>query len=117
MSDLVIFHNRHCSKSRGTLAILEESGSDFEVVEYLSDPPDRSTLERIVAAVPDEPIALVRTADPKFKSLGVDKASLTDAASVVDLLADHPEVMERPVVLRGRRGVIGRPPERVRDLL
>ena len=117
MSDVEIFHNPSCSKSRGALEILQERGVDAEVVRYLDTPPDRTTLERILDAIPDEPIALVRTGDPKFKAAGLTKADVQTRAQVIDVLLKHPEVMERPVVFVGTRAVIARPSEKVLDLL
>ncbi len=64
MAEVTIFHNPACSKSRGALAILEERGIDAEVVRYLDTPPDRATIERILDAIDDEPVALVRTDAP-----------------------------------------------------
>lgn len=111
-----LFHNPQCSKSRGAKALLDEQGVDYELVEYLKAPPTRAQLERIVDLIDDEPAALVRTKDPKFKALGLDASAYTDKASVVALLVEHPEVMERPVVVVGDRAVIARPPERVTEL-
>ena len=117
MSDVTIFHNPSCSKSRGALEILEERGVDADVVRYLDTPPDRATLERILDAIPDEPSALVRTDDDKFKALGIPKADVQTREQVIDVLLEHPEVMERPVVFVGDRAVIARPSEKVLDLL
>src|SRR5205814_10385606 len=97
MSDIVVYHNTSCSKSRGALAILRERGVDANVIEYLKAPPSRADIERIVDAIDDPPAALVRTDDDKFKVLGVAKP--TGRAAVIDLLVDHPEVMQRPVVM------------------
>jgi arsenate reductase len=112
-----IFHNPSCSKSRGALAILEEKGVDAEVVRYLDTPPDRATLERILDAIPDEPAALVRTDDKKFKELGLKAGDYADRGSVIKLLLEHPELMQRPVVFVGDRAVIARPSEKVLELL
>ena len=117
MSDVEIFHNPSCSKSRGAMQILEERGVDANVVRYLDTPPDRETLERILDAITDEPIALVRTADDKFKAAGLTKADVQTRDQVIDVLLEHPEVMERPVVFVGDRAVIARPSEKVLDLL
>jgi len=117
MEPVQIFHNPSCSKSRGALEILEERGVDADVVRYLDSPPDRATLERILDAIPDEPIALVRTGDPKFKAAGLTKDDVQTRAQVIDVLLKHPEVMERPVVFVGDRAVIARPSEKVLDLL
>lgn len=117
MAEPVLFHNPKCSKSRGALAVLEERGVDAEVVRYLDHPPGREQLEAIVAGLDDPPAALVRSGDPRFKDLGLAKGDYTTAEEVVDLLVAHPELMERPVLLVGARAVIGRPPERVIELL
>ncbi|HTL86399.1 MAG TPA: arsenate reductase (glutaredoxin) [Acidimicrobiia bacterium] len=115
--DVQIFHNPSCSKSRGALQILEERGVDANVVRYLDAPPDRGTLARILDAISDEPIALVRTGDDKFKAAGLTKADVQTRDQVIDVLLKHPEVMERPVVFVGERAVIARPSEKVLDLL
>jgi leucyl/phenylalanyl-tRNA--protein transferase len=112
-----IFHNPSCSKSRGALQILEERGVDPDIVRYLDAPPDRVTLERILDAIADEPSALVRTGDGKFKATGLSKADVKTRDQVIDVLLQHPELMERPVVFVGDRAVIARPSEKVLDLL
>jgi leucyl/phenylalanyl-tRNA--protein transferase len=117
MEPVQIFHNPSCSKSRGALAILEERGVDADVVRYLDVPPDRATIERILDAITEEPSALVRTGDPKFKAAGLTRADVQTRAQVIDVLEKHPEVMERPVVFVGARAVIARPSEKVLDLL
>jgi arsenate reductase (glutaredoxin) len=117
MADVTIFHNQACSKSRGALEILEDRGVRYDLVKYLDTPPDRATLERILDAIPDEPQALVRTDDDKFKKLGIPKSDVTTREQVIDVLLAHPEVMQRPVVFVGDRAVIARPSEKVLDLL
>jgi arsenate reductase len=115
--DVTVFHNQACSKSRGALQILDDKGVSYDVVKYLDTPPDRKTLERILDAIDDEPAALVRTDDAKFKALGIPKAGVTTRAQVIDVLLAHPEVMQRPVVFVGDKAVIARPSEKVLDLL
>jgi arsenate reductase len=117
MADVTIFHNPACSKSRGTLAILEERSVEATVVRYLDTPPDRATLARILDAIGGDPAALVRTGDARFAEAGFTKADVTTRDGVLAVLLAEPRLMERPVVLVGDRGVIGRPPERVLDLL
>jgi len=117
MEPVQIFHNPSCSKSRGALEILQERGVDAEVVRYLDTPPDRATLERILDAIADAPIALVRTGDAKFKAAGLTKSDVQTREQVIEVLLKHPEVMERPVVFVGDRAVIARPSEKVLDLL
>jgi arsenate reductase len=116
MGDVLVYHNPSCSKSRGALEILGERGVDTDVVEYLKAPPDRASLERIVDAIDDPPAELVRK-DPKFEALGLDPADYTTRGAVVELLLEHPELMQRPVVFRGERAVIARPSEKVLELL
>ncbi|MFQ5418631.1 MAG: arsenate reductase (glutaredoxin) [Myxococcota bacterium] len=116
MSRVRIYHNPSCSKSRGALEILRAEGVALEVVEYLDDPPDRATLERLLELLPDPPAGLVRK-DKKFRELGLDPDGHRTAEAVVELLLVHPELMQRPVVIRGERALIARPSETVRELL
>jgi arsenate reductase len=111
-----IFHNPQCSKSRGAMAILTARGIAPTVVEYLKTPPDRATLARILGLLGGPPGALVRR-DGRYKELGLTAADHATREQVIDLLVRHPELMERPVVIVGDRAVIGRPPERIDELL
>jgi arsenate reductase len=117
MGDVRIFHNPSCSKSRGALDILDARGVDADVVRYLDTPPDRATLEEILDAIDDEPQALVRTDDQRFKAAGLSKSDVATREQVIEVLLAHPEVMQRPVVFVGERAVIARPSERVLELL
>ena len=116
MGDLLVYHNPRCSKSRGALEILDDRGVDVQVIEYLETPPDRATLEWIVDVIEETPSALVRH-DDRFRELGLDPAAYQDRDAVIALLLDHPELMQRPVVIRSDRGLIARPSERVTALL
>jgi arsenate reductase (glutaredoxin) len=110
MADVVIYHNPNCSNSRRALAWLEEQGIDHDVVAYLKSPPNRAALEGIVKNLDDPPADLVRH-DRRFSELGLAPDSYTTKKAVVDLLVEHPELMQRPVVVRGRAAIIARPPE------
>jgi arsenate reductase len=112
---IVIFHNPSCSKSRQALELLEERGVEPEVVKYKDHPLDRATIERIVALVPNDPADLVRAGDAR--KAGLDPADYVTAEAVTELLVEQGGLMERPVVLRGDRAVIGRPTEAVESLL
>ena len=114
--NVVVFHNPRCSKSRGAVEILGERGVDAEIVEYLEHPPARADLERILDAIADPPAALVRH-DARFRELGLDAADYEARDAVIELLLEHPELMERPVVFVGERAVIARPSDKVLDLL
>jgi arsenate reductase (glutaredoxin) len=109
---LTIYHNPKCSTSKKVLALLEDEGVDHEVVLYLKQPPTRSELNAIVGKLEDPPADLVRN-DPNFKRLGLDKADYTTKKAVVDLLVDHPELMQRPLLVSDAGAIIGRPVDRV----
>jgi arsenate reductase (glutaredoxin) len=116
VGDVLVYHNPRCSKSRGALEILAERGIETDVVEYLQAPPDRAALEQMIDAISDPPAALVRH-DDRFRDLGLDPNGYEDRDRVVTLLLEHPELLQRPVILRGGRGVIARPSERVLELI
>ena len=116
MEDVTIYHNPVCGKSRGALDILRQRGIAPEVIEYLKSPPDRATLNRILDLLGGEPADLVRK-DKRFKELGLNASDYQTREQVVAVLLQHPELMERPVVIRGGRAVIARPSERVNDIL
>jgi arsenate reductase len=113
---LVLYHNPRCSKSRALLARLEERGADVEIVEYLAHPPTRADLERLLAALPDPPGALVRN-DKRFAELGLDPGDYTTAEEVIGLLLAHPDLMQRPILIAGGKAAIGRPAEQALALL
>lgn len=108
-----IWHNPRCSKSRATLALLESLGVAPEVRLYLRDPPSEAELRAALAALRRPARALVRTAEPAFRDLGLATAG-EDA--LVAAMAAHPELIERPLVLHRGRAALGRPPEAVRAL-
>lgn len=116
MERVTIYHNPACGTSRGALEILNQRKIPSEIIEYLKRPPERSALERILDLLPGEPAELVRK-DKHFKELGLDASRYTSRAEVIELLLEHPELMQRPVVIRGNRAIIARPPERVLDIL
>ena len=116
MADVTIYHNPVCSKSRGALEILEGRGIDHAVIEYLQAPPDHATVAHILELLAGPPADLVRK-DKRFRELGLDPAAYVTREQVCALLVQHPELMERPVVIRGQRAVIARPSEKVHDLI
>jgi arsenate reductase len=111
MAEVTIYHNPRCSNSRTALAMLQERADDvdLEVVEYLNQPLDRAGLEALLAILADPPGDLVRH-DQRFKDLGLDPKGYATAEAVVDVLVEHPELMQRPVLVSGGRAVIARPP-------
>jgi arsenate reductase len=116
MSDVTIFHNPHCHASRNAITIADELGVDYDVVLYMKERPDRATLESIVSKL-DGPVAELVRKDSVFKKLGLDEADYLEAGPVIELLERRPALLQRPVVVRGDRAVVGRPKERIRELL
>ena len=112
----IIYHNPRCSKSRQTLALLQQHGIEAEIIEYLNEPPDADTLRRIVKKLGLTPHELLRTKEKIYKELGLADSSATDA-ELLDIMAENPILIERPIVVHGNRAVIGRPPENVLELL
>ena len=115
MSAVTIYHNPKCSKSRATLALLAERGLEPTVIEYLKTPPTAAELTQLVAKLGIEPEQLVRKNEEIFKKEYAGK-TLT-AAQWIAAMARHPILIERPIVVAGKRAVLGRPPENVNQLL
>ena len=114
MTDLFL-HNPSCSKSRAALELVRESGVELPVREYLNEPLSIDELRRIVELLGVRPIDIVRRGEPQFASLGL--SDTTPDEEVLQAMADHPILIERPIVVRGNRAVVGRPVESVRELL
>lgn len=112
----VIYHNPRCSKSRQALALLEESGVSHQVVRYLETPPTAAELDQLLTTLGLEPVEVMRTKDDLYKELGLAGKTLTREEGI-RLLAEHPALLERPIVIRGDKAVVARPPERVQELL
>lgn len=111
---LTIWHNPRCSKSRQTLALLKESGQPVAVRRYLDDPPTRQELESACDALGRPVSEFVRTGEKVFKELDLRGAS---DEKLLDAMTRHPILIERPIVFKGGKAVIGRPPEAVKTLL
>lgn len=112
MADVTILHNTSCSTSRFALGEAERLGSDHEIVEYLKHPLDRDQLLELMEKLEDPPADLVRK-DGYFEEQGLDVDDYTTPEAVADLLVEHPRLMQRPVLVRGNRAIIGRPKDRV----
>jgi arsenate reductase len=116
MSEYTIYHNPRCSKSRQTLQLLRDHDFDVEIVEYLKEPPTHSELRQIVRALGIPARELIRRKEKLFAEVGDAGIRYSDSAAI-NLLAEHPRLIERPIVLRGQRAVIGRPPENILTLV
>ncbi len=111
-----IYHNPRCAKSRETLKLIREAGIEPEVIEYLKDPPSVRELDRLCRLLGMEPADLIRRKEPLFRELGLKDKKLT-RQEALKILAEHPKLLERPIVVEGNRAVLGRPPENVKALL
>jgi arsenate reductase len=113
---LTIWHNPRCGKSRQTLELLREKGIAPEIREYLKQPPSKAEVEKLIDMVGDDPGDLIRDGEAEFKALGKKKAELSKA-DIAKAIAAHPILLQRPIVVAGKRAVLGRPPEAVLALL
>lgn len=111
-----ILHNPRCSKSRATLELLKDRGIDPEITLYLENPPSRDELRNILKRLGKKPIELIRKGEAEFQALGLDGPDVTDE-QLLDAMVEHPRLIERPIVLAGRKAAVGRPPESVLAIL
>jgi arsenate reductase len=115
LSEVVIYHNARCSKSRSACEIVVGKGIEAHIVEYLKTPPNREELQDLLKKLGMKPSELVRRGEDVYKQNYAGKTLAEEAW--LDALAAHPILIERPIVVRGQRAVIGRPPEKVLELL
>ena len=111
-----ILHNPRCSKSRQTLNLLQEQGVKPEITEYLKNPPSKEELKGILEMLNMEPRDLMRKKESEYKEAGLDNPGLS-RDELMQAMIDHPRLIERPIVITNGKAVIGRPPEKVLDLL
>ena len=113
---VTIYHNPRCSKSRQTLALLEENGVQPDVVEYLKTPPSREVLSDILEKLGMQPRDLMRKKEAEYLENKLDAESLT-RDQLIDAMVKLPKLIERPIVVKGGQVRIGRPPETVLEIL
>jgi arsenate reductase len=112
---VTVLFNPACSKCRGARDILAQHDVEADYVEYLVTPPDRAELERLMSLLDiDDPRHMMRKGEAVYRELGLAEA---DRDALLEAMAAHPILIERPIIVRGERAVIGRPPERLLDLL
>ena len=112
---VTIYHNPRCSKSRQTLALIEERGIEPDIIEYLNSPPSEAELDRILAMLGREPEELLRRGEDEYKQYFAGRD--LSRADAISLMVQYPKVIERPIVVNGDRAAVGRPPESVLDIL
>ena len=114
--EVVIYHNPRCAKSRAALKLLRSHGIEPRIVEYLKTPPSQAEIERLLEMLGLEPRELMRRKEKAYKALGLDDPGLK-RRDLVRAMHEHPILIERPIVVRGGRAVLGRPPERALEIL
>lgn len=115
MSEIVIWHNPRCSKSRETLKLLGEHGVDPTIRPYLNDPPSEAEIRDALARLGLRPIEMMRRKEKRFRELGLSRDS--DDDTLIRAMAENPILIERPILFAGDRAAIGRPPEKVLEIL
>lgn len=113
---LTIYHNPRCSKSRTALALLEEQGQQPEVIQYLKTPPTAAELEKILTMLGLEPRELMRKKEKEYREAGLDDDSLT-RKQLIEAMVKYPRLIERPIVIKDGKAALGRPPEKVLEIL
>jgi len=113
---LRIYHNPRCSKSRETLELLRQRGLEPQVIEYLKEPPDERTLDQLLRQLGLEPRELMRQKEDRYAELGLDQSTHT-RRELIRLMVENPILIERPIVVCGGQARLGRPPERVLEIL
>lgn len=113
---VVIYHNPRCSKSRQTLQLLKDRGIEPEVIEYLKTPPGKAKLQQILELLDLKPRQLLRRKEPIYKEQGLDDDSLSDS-QLLEAMIDNPVLIERPIVLANGKAALGRPPEKVLEII
>ena len=113
---ITLWHNPRCSKSRQTLELLRKKGIEPTIREYLKQPPTKAEVEKLIDLVGGAAKDLIRDGEAAFKTLGKKKAELS-GADIAKAIAQHPILLQRPIVVSGSRAAIGRPPEAVLPLL
>ncbi len=116
MSDVEVWHNPRCSKSRAALELVRSRGIEPRVVLYLDEPPDVQRIEEVLRLLAVEPRELMRKGEAPYRELGLDAPTL-DRAALVRALVEHPILIERPIIIAHGRAVVGRPPERALEVL
>lgn len=113
---VILYHNSKCSKSRQTLELLRERGIIPDIIEYLKSPPSAEKLKEILSLLGLMPRELMRSREDVYAEYGLDNPSLSEA-ELIDFMVKHPVLIERPIVLANGKAAVGRPPEKVLEIL
>jgi arsenate reductase (glutaredoxin) len=115
-TEITIYHNPRCSKSRAVLDLLREQGYEPHIVEYLKNPPSEAELAEILTLLSMEPRALMRRKEEEYAQAGLDDPGLS-RTQLIKALHDYPRLIERPIVLANGKAALGRPPESILEIL
>ena len=116
MQKVQIWHNPRCSKSRQALSLLDESGVEKDVVKYLEQNPDKETIKKLLKMLGfTSARELMRTKEAVYKELGLKDE--TNEEKLIEAMVAHPKLIERPIIIKGNKAIIARPPEKVSDFL
>ena len=116
MTDLTLYHNPRCSKSRGALQLLEERGLTPTIVRYLETPPSAAQLQELLGKLGIGARQLLRTGEDEYQALKLGEPGLSEG-QLIEAMVAHPKLIERPILIVGDKAVIGRPPEKVLEIL
>lgn len=116
MTELRLYHNPRCSKSRGALELLQARGLQPTLVRYLETPPSVADLKELLDVLGLTPRQLLRKGEDEYRQLNLDDAALSDE-QLIQAMAEHPRLIERPILVAGDKAIVGRPPEKVLEIL
>lgn len=116
MTDLTLYHNPRCSKSRSALQLLEKRGLTPSIVRYLETPLSAAQLQALLGKLAISPRQLLRTGEDEYKALGLSDPQLSDA-QLIEAMVSQPKLIERPILVVGDKAVVGRPPEKILEIL
>jgi arsenate reductase len=114
-NDVIIWHNPRCSKSREALKILEEKGIEPKIYRYLDEHPTKEEIKEVLKLLGVGPRDIMRTKEAVYKELGLK--DVDDDEKLIEAMVEHPRLIERPIVIKGNKAVLGRPPEKVIELI
>jgi arsenate reductase (glutaredoxin) len=115
MKNITIWHNPRCSKSRQALALLDENGCEKEIIKYLEQTPNKSEIKKVLAMLGISPRELMRTKEDIYKEL--DLKNENNEEKLIEAMAENPKLIERPIIIKGNKAIIARPPEKALELL
>jgi arsenate reductase (glutaredoxin) len=115
MKNITIWHNPRCSKSRQALALLDENGCEKEIIKYLEQTPNKSEIKKVLAMLGISPRELMRTKEDIYKEL--DLKNENNEEKLIEAMVENPKLIERPIIIKGNKAIIARPPEKALELL